>query len=239
MARYIFLFICFLCSILSANFLLAQEFLVKGKIIDALTQEPLNGAIIKYAQIGTTANSTGEFALKVPRIHASSDILTISLCWVRRKADFPQSGKHKFTSCSSLLNPSENILTQTLVTASRYEQSVKRMMVSTEIIKPYLIQGKNTTMMDKLLDQVPSVNVVDGQVNIRSGSGWTYGAGSRVMVLVDDMPFLTGDAGNVKWNFVPIENVKQVEVVKGASSVLYGSSALSGIVHFRTELTNA
>jgi iron complex outermembrane receptor protein len=94
-------------------------------------------------------------------------------------------------------------------------------------------------MMDKLLDQIPSVNMVDGQINIRSGSGWTYGAGSRVMVLVDDMPFLTGDAGNVKWNFVPIENVKQVEVVKGASSVLYGSSALSGIVHFRTELTNA
>jgi outer membrane cobalamin receptor len=237
MARYIFLFICFLCSILSANFLLAQEFLVKGKIIDALTQEPLNGAIIKYAQIGTTANSIGEFALKVPSIHASSDILTITYVGYDEKQISLKQININLPILIAL-NPSENILTQTLVTASRYEQSVKRMMVSTEIIKPYLIQGKNTTMMDKFLDQVPSVNVVDGQVNIRSGSGWTYGAGSRVMVLVDDMPFLTGDAGNVKWNFVPIENVKQVEVVKGASSVLYGSSALSGIVHFRTELTN-
>ncbi|MCG9881114.1 MAG: TonB-dependent receptor, partial [Bacteroidia bacterium] len=135
-----------------------------------------------------------------------------------------------------LLKPSENLLNQTVVSAGRFEQSVKRMVVSTEVIQPYLIQNRNTTMMDKLLDQVPSVNIIDGQINIRNGSGWTYGAGSRVMLLVDDMPFLTGDAAQVKWNFVPIENVKQVEVVKGASSVLYGSSALSGIVHLRTEM---
>ena len=78
------------------------------------------------------------------------------------------------------------------------------MVVSTEVIQPYLIRNRNTTMMDKLLDNIPSVHVTDGQVNIRNGSGWTYGIGSRVMVLVDDMPFLTGDAGQVKWNFIPI-----------------------------------
>lgn len=134
------------------------------------------------------------------------------------------------------LTNKNNLLNQTLITAGRYEQSVKKMTVSTEIIKPYLIRGRNTTMMDKLLDNIPSVHVTDGQVNIRNGSGWTYGIGSRVMVLVDGMPFLTGDAGQVKWNFIPIENVEQVEVIKGASSVLYGSSALSGIIHFRTEM---
>jgi outer membrane cobalamin receptor len=134
------------------------------------------------------------------------------------------------------LTNKNNLLNQTIVTAGRYEQSVKRMMVSTEIIKPYLIKNRNTTMMDKLLDNIPSVHVTDGQVNIRNGSGWTYGVGSRVMILVDDMPFLTGDAGQVKWNFIPIENVQQIEVIKGASSVLYGSSALSGIIHFRTEM---
>jgi iron complex outermembrane receptor protein len=134
------------------------------------------------------------------------------------------------------LTNKNNLLNQTVVTAGRYEQSIKRMMVGTELIKPYLIRNRNTTMMDKLLDNIPSVHVTDGQVNIRNGSGWTYGVGSRVMILVDDMPFLSGDAGQVKWNFIPIENVQQIEVIKGASSVLYGSSALSGIIHFRTEM---
>ncbi len=141
-------------------------------------------------------------------------------------------------SAQDTITNKNNLLNQTVVTAGRYEQSVKRMMVGTEIIKPYLIRNRNTTMMDKLLDNIPSVHVTDGQVNIRNGSGWTYGVGSRVMILVDDMPFLTGDAGQVKWNFIPIENVQQIEVIKGASSVLYGSSALSGIIHFRTEMAS-
>jgi iron complex outermembrane receptor protein len=141
-----------------------------------------------------------------------------------------------FANGQDTITNKNNLLNQTVVTAGRYEQSVKRMMVSTELIKPYLIRNRNTTMMDKLLDNIPSVHVTDGQVNIRNGSGWTYGVGSRVMILVDDMPFLSGDAGQVKWNFIPIESVQQIEVIKGASSVLYGSSALSGIIHFRTEM---
>ena len=45
---------------------------------------------------------------------------------------------------------------------------------------------------------------------------------------------LSGDAGRPTWGFLPLENLEQVEVVKGASSVLYGSSALSGVIQFRT-----
>ena len=49
------------------------------------------------------------------------------------------------------------------------------------------------------------------------------------------MPLLTGDAGRPEWGFVPVENIEQIEVVKGASSVLYGSSALSGVINIRTK----
>ena len=54
------------------------------------------------------------------------------------------------------------------------------------------------------------------------------------MMLVDDLPMLSADAGDVKWSYLPVENLNQVEVVKGASSVLYGSSALNGVVNLRT-----
>ncbi|MCK7529808.1 MAG: TonB-dependent receptor plug domain-containing protein [Marinilabiliales bacterium] len=39
---------------------------------------------------------------------------------------------------------------------------------------------------------------------------------------------------SIKWNFLPLENLSQVEIIKGASSVLYGSSALNGVINFRT-----
>jgi iron complex outermembrane receptor protein len=53
-------------------------------------------------------------------------------------------------------------------------------------------------------------------------------------MLVDDLPMISGDAGDIKWNYMPVENLHQVEVIKGASSVLYGSSALNGVINFRT-----
>jgi iron complex outermembrane receptor protein len=54
------------------------------------------------------------------------------------------------------------------------------------------------------------------------------------MVLIDDLPILSGDAGRPSWGLFPIENIEQIEVVKGASSVLYGSAALSGAINIRT-----
>jgi iron complex outermembrane receptor protein len=48
------------------------------------------------------------------------------------------------------------------------------------------------------------------------------------------MPVVSADAGNIKWQFLPLENLSQIEIIKGASSVLYGSSALNGVINFRT-----
>ncbi len=132
------------------------------------------------------------------------------------------------------LTENTNPLDEIVVSAERYEQKIGETMVSTEILKPQLIQNKNSTSIDQALNQVPGVVVADGQASIRGGSGFSYGAGSRVLMLVDEMPMISADAGDIKWNFLPIEIVEQVEVVKGASSVLYGSGALNGIVNMRT-----
>ena len=39
--------------------------------------------------------------------------------------------------------------------------------------------------------------------------------GRRVQVLVDELPMLTGDVNDVKWDALPIEVIDQVEVIKG------------------------
>jgi len=102
------------------------------------------------------------------------------------------------------------------------------------VIKPELIENKNTRSIETALDQTPGLNILDGEPQIRGGSGFTFGVGSKVAVIVDDMPMLSGDAGRPEWGFIPVENISQIEVVKGAASVLSGSSALSGSVNIRT-----
>ena len=50
------------------------------------------------------------------------------------------------------------------------------------------------------------------------------------MMLWNGMPLLSGYAGDAQWNAIPIEQASQIEVIKGASSVLYGSGALNGVI---------
>ena len=56
----------------------------------------------------------------------------------------------------------------------------------------------------------------------------------RVQMLLDDMPLLSGDLGEIWWSYLPMEHVAQVEVVKATASSMYGSGASNGVVHMRT-----
>ena len=97
-------------------------------------------------------------------------------------------------------------------------------------MKPALIANKGFTNLEQAVNQSPGVFTMDGQVSIRGGGGYAYGAGSRVMLLWNGIPMLSPDVGDVKWNAVPMEQASQIEILKGASSVLYGSGALNGII---------
>ena len=78
---------------------------------------------------------------------------------------------------------------------------------------------------------MPGVTVVDKEPQIRGGSGFSSGMGSRVMIMLDGMPLLRPDAGRPMWSFIPMENVHTIDVYKGASSVVFGSSALTGAIN--------
>lgn len=137
------------------------------------------------------------------------------------------------------LETTSKVLDMAVVSAGRFEQSVAEVTVSLEVLQPALVENKATTSLESAIEQTPGVSMVDGEPQIRSGSGFSYGAGSRVMVMVDDLPVLSGDAGRPTWGFLPLENLEQIEIIKGASSVLYGSAALSGVINIRTRFPDA
>ncbi len=117
-----------------------------------------------------------------------------------------------------------------VVSAGRRKQVIEEVPVSMEIIRPQLIDNKGITDLEAAVDQTPGVFTMDGQVSIRGGSGFAYGAGSRVLLLWNGMPLLSGYAGDTQWNAIPMEQASQIEIMKGASSVLYGSGALNGVI---------
>ena len=116
------------------------------------------------------------------------------------------------------------------VRAARFEKNVEEVSISMEVLRPALIANKGLANLEQAVNQSPGVFTMDGQVSIRGGGGYAYGAGSRVLLVWNGVPMLSPDIGDVKWNAVPMEHAEQIEIIKGASSVLYGSGALNGII---------
>ena len=121
-----------------------------------------------------------------------------------------------------------------VVSASISERAVEEEVVPIEVLKPYLADNTNSVGLKGLVGKTSGVSIMDSQVSIRGGSGYSYGVGSRVSLLLDGLPLLSGDLGEIWWSYLPMEHIGQVEVIKGAASSLYGTGASNGVIHFRT-----
>ena len=205
---------------------------ISGIVTDKTTFEKLIGVnIITQDGKGTATDIFGKYSLK---LEEGTHQITFRYIGYKDviKDIILKNGEQKNIDIK-LVGASKQLST-VVVSAGKFEQRLEEITVSMEVLKPSLIENKNTTDIQTALDQVPGVNITDGQANIRGGSGWSYGAGTRVLVMVDDMPLISGDAGQVQWKLIATENINQVEIIKGASSVLYGSSALNGVINIRT-----
>lgn len=160
-------------------------------------------------------------------------------CW----ATFSFVGYEELTlSCKRIaklngqivMNPMAEKLDAVVITASISGSKVQDETVPVTVLKPYLVEAANATDLKGLVSKTPGVSILDGQVSIRGGSGYSYGVGSRVQMLLDGMPMLSGDLGEIWWSYLPMEHVGQVEVVKSTASSMYGSGASNGVIHMRT-----
>ncbi len=206
----------------------AQEYRILGSVVDSDTGEPLVGATIRVDDTGTTTDAFGDFHWEQSH---PFDSITISFVGYQTYILRDVIRDTLFVK----LEPAQSMLDAAVISASRYEQRAEKSVVSLEVLGADEIDDRHTYTLEGALDQMPGVSIIGGQPNIRGGSGFAYGAGSRVMLLIDGIPALQADVGYPNWDDIPVENIKQVEVVKGAGSALYGSAALNGVIHVRTQ----
>ncbi|MBS1635055.1 MAG: TonB-dependent receptor [Bacteroidetes bacterium] len=218
--------------LLGALKIYAQTGYIKGTVKDQATQETLPGAIVSIdSKTGVSTDIEGNYMLAAPAGSYTLECRVVGYTNSKMPVTIASGDTLKL---DILLKNANQLLNEVVVSAGRFEQKLSDVTVSMEVIKPALIENKNTTSLDIIMNQVPGVIVSDGQASIRGGSGYSYGAGSRVLMLVDEMPMISADAGDIKWNYIPLENMEQVEVIKGAASAMFGSSALNGVINMRT-----
>jgi outer membrane receptor for ferrienterochelin and colicins len=125
-------------------------------------------------------------------------------------------------------------LADIVVTASRAPERSTESGASVALLPAQELTRRNITTLDQALQFAPGVTFNAGQMDIRGSTGLARGVGSRVLLMLDGHPILSGDGGEVDFESLPLLDVNRVEVVKGAYSSLYGGSALSGVVNVIT-----
>lgn len=216
--RYLFLL---LSSSLFFTFSFAQ---LHGIVTDQSTGKPLYGVKI-YSSTGEKQLSDfdGKFSF-------SNTTLPLKLVFNLLEYRIDTVVVTSISTLNHAMRVNEKTEQTVVVSANKRAQKIEEIPISIEVIKPRLIENKGMVNLEQAVEQTPGVFTMDGQVSIRGGSGFAYGAGSRVMMLWNGLPLLSGYAGDAQWNAIPIEQASQVEVIKGASSVLYGSGALNGVI---------
>ena len=226
--------ICFFIFLFAGKIFSQQTGVLKGVVFDFETREKLPGAAIRLVKNlgkGTSTDIEGKYMLE---LDTGYQRLICSYVGLKNDTFSVYITSNSVTEQDIHLKNFSRTLETVVVSSGKFDQRIEDITVSMEVLKPKLINSKNTTSIETALEQVPGLSIIDNDPQIRGGSGFTFGVGSRVAVMVDGIPLLSGDAGRPEWSYIPVENIEQVEVIKGASSVLYGSSALNGVINIRT-----
>ncbi|MBA4312658.1 MAG: hypothetical protein C0417_08510 [Chlorobiaceae bacterium] len=203
------------------------------KSVDGNQLLPGVNVVLKQTVVGTITNQSGEFTIS--RLTPGEYTVVFTLVGYKKSEVTVDLTEGELKSIEVILQSAPVQTEPVIVTASRREQSLQEAPASVSLIHSEELSARNANTIDRVLQYVPGVNITRGQVNVRGSTGYSYGVGTRVLLLLDGMPFLSGDTEEIIWESIPTIAIDRIEVVKGAGSALYGSSALGGVINVITK----
>ncbi len=211
---------------------------LKGMVRDSEKNEAIVGATVMLSntRLGTRADEMGRFELSsVP-----TGVYEVKISAVGYKPRFRQveirAGQTTMLDIHLVATGVSG--EEVVISATRYEQNLVELPVTTSVVSASQIASQVVPSIDRVLETVPGVDVTRSggagasNLQIRGSQGFTGGGlSTRVMMLYDGFPMNSADAGSVDWQTVTATNLSRLEVVKGASSSLYGSAAMGGVIN--------
>lgn len=213
----------------------SQQYNLKGIVMDSETNEHLGGVQIQL--IGqnqsnnyySITNLKGEYNIKGIE-KGEYQILT---SYVAYKKHTELKLINSDTNFDIKLKQELISLGEVVVSSMRLESRIKDVPVPLEIVDQKQINLSSSFTASDVLAQEPGVALSrDGVwatgINIR-GLGQ-----QRIVMLVDGNRIETATDLMASMSFFDMDDIKRIEVVKGASSSLYGTGAMAGIVNVIT-----
>ncbi len=125
-------------------------------------------------------------------------------------------------------------LEEVVVTATRTVRQLSSVPLPVTLVSKQQLQKTGVIRLDEILNEQTGIITVADQSGF-NGIQIQGVAADYVMILIDGVPLVGRSAGNFDLSRLAVGNIKQVEIIKGPSSSLYGSEALGGVVNIITE----
>jgi hemoglobin/transferrin/lactoferrin receptor protein len=220
-----------LLFIFTTHLVLGQSFTLKGKITNAENSSPIQGATVfisfnHFAYSNSAGNfeisdlDSGTYEIKVSSLGFKSISSGIIIDSDLQK-DFN-------------LEPSVIELDEVLVRTNRTEDYLRNSPFAESLVGKEEIQKRPSVSLPDILQNEPGVSLLrDGiwgtEISIRGLNR------ENVITLIDGNRIATSTDVAARLSMVDLNDVERVEVIKGASSSIYGSGATGGIVNIITK----
>lgn len=220
--------------VLSVLMAFAQTGKIEGRV--TANGQPLPYAVVALLKTSYSAqaDSLGQFQLD--GIAEGRYQLQVSFVGYENYHTEVLLGKSATIKLNPELLPLDARLKEIVVTGSLKE--VSKLQSTTPVdVYSYKYFQRNPT--DNLFDALQNVNGlfadIDNGVSNTSDVQINGLEGNYSLFLVDGVPALNGLAGIYALNAFPMSLVDKLEIVKGASSTLYGSEAIAGVINIKTK----
>ncbi|NIR51649.1 TonB-dependent receptor [candidate division KSB1 bacterium] len=224
-----------LAAILFSTSFASDKGLIVGRVMDKKTGEGLPGVNVQIENtvLGASTNLHGAFMIR--RVPYGVYTVKISMIgYQKRRVNNVNVSRDDTAFVIVRLEETPIEIDPVVVTASKWQEEAANTPATVEVMTSKEILQRNPVKIEDALETAAGVQIIQESVNIRGSDGYTRGIGSRVLVMLDDVPVMNSDFGAVNWFMISPADVARAEVVRGAGSALHGSSAMGGVVNFIT-----
>lgn len=207
-----------------------------GHVTSVRTGEhlPFVTLTVRGTNLSTTTDASGHF--KMAHLPLGKQTLVVTGIGYRTAVVEVNMQRGEATECFIELDDDPLNLQQVVVTGTRTSHLMRDVPIRTELISAKSIEVKNASNLYQALEGTPGVRVENQCQACNFTMIRMQGLGAEhTQVLVNGQPLYSGLAGVYGLEQVATTDIGQIEVIKGAGSALYGSSAVAGAINIVTK----
>jgi len=230
MKQFLFIYFLFISSIIFSQGVILSGY-VTGSDSTSVTGATIT---LKGTTFGTVTDKKGFY--KIDKIKPGTYTLRVSYIGfetLEKTVDILKPD----TRADFFIKESNIDLNEVVITGTKSEKTLKNVPVLTQVISARkMLELGITNVTDALATMVPGLNVSHNGTLV---TVTLQGMDAKYVLFLIDGERIAGEVdGDINYSMLNLQDIDHIEIIKGASSSLYGSNAIGGVINIITKKIN-